>query len=180
MSPINKFEAIGIFASVAMFAIALSVLRFASDNESLSRAVSPGSQQGTVVIATDGERGLTIENALKDSVTTTGSLTKLIIDDIRVGSGREARLGDTVVLDYIGSTQDGIQFDNSYVRGEPFTFKIGSGQVIDGWERGITGMRAGGQRILVIPPELAYGNRQVGPIPPGSSLVFAIELLEIK
>ncbi|KXK00183.1 MAG: FK506-binding protein [Parcubacteria bacterium OLB19] len=65
-------------------------------------------------------------------------------------------------------------------RGEPFVFKVGQGMVIEGWEQGVVGMKVGGQRILVIPPELGYGEKGIGPIPPNSTLVFSIELLEIK
>ncbi len=76
--------------------------------------------------------------------------------------------------------QDGTEFDSSYNRNTPFSFTVGEGRVIQGWEKGLLGMKVGGQRVLVIPSDMAYGNRQVGPIPPNSVLVFAIELLEVK
>jgi FKBP-type peptidyl-prolyl cis-trans isomerase len=105
---------------------------------------------------------------------------KLVIDDIVIGTGEEVKEGDTVSVHYIGTLPDGTEFDNSNKRGEPFEFTVGEGRVIKGWEDGLVGMKVGGQRILVIPPELAYGSQAMGPIPANSTLVFAIELLEIK
>jgi FKBP-type peptidyl-prolyl cis-trans isomerase len=85
-----------------------------------------------------------------------------------------------VSVHYIGTLQDGTEFDNSKKRGAPFEFKVGEGRVIAGWEEGLVGMQVGGQRVLVIPPEKAYGSNGVGPIPGNATLVFSIELLEIK
>ena len=99
---------------------------------------------------------------------------------MRIGSGLEVKKGDVLTVHYVGTTQDGVKFDSSYDRGTPFIFTVGKGEVIAGWEEGLVGMRVGGQRILVIPSDMAYGNRQVGPIPPNSPLVFAVELLTIK
>ena len=109
-----------------------------------------------------------------------GDLNKLVIDDVKIGTGNEVKNGDTVVVNYAGTLQNGTEFDNSKKRGEPLTFKVGEGRVIQGWEQGLIGMKVGGQRILVIPPEMGYGNQSVGPIPANSVLVFSIELLEIK
>ena len=81
---------------------------------------------------------------------------------------------------YIGKLEDGTKFDSSYDRGEPFSFQIGLRQVIEGWETGIMGMKVGGKRKLVIPPELGYGSRGIGPIPPNSVLTFEVELLSVK
>ncbi|MAZ56424.1 peptidylprolyl isomerase [bacterium] len=88
--------------------------------------------------------------------------------------------GDYVTVHYIGSLPNGQQFDNSYKKGEPFSFKVGDGKVIAGWEEGILGMKVGGQRILVIPASMAYGSKAMGPIPGGSNLVFTVELLSIE
>ena len=71
-------------------------------------------------------------------------------------------------------------YDNSYIKGQPFTVEVGAGRVIQGWDQGVVGMKVGGQRILIIPANLAYGKDGAGPIPGGATLVFAIELLEIK
>lgn len=176
MRPVNKYEATGIFLSIAVMAIALAMIRFQSDTF-VTATPEDTASQATVVAATEGEE---LKNALQDSVTLDGELVKLVIDDVRIGTGAEVKKGDTVTVHYIGSTRDGVQFDSSYARGEPFTFTVGGGQVIEGWETGLIGMQVGGQRILVIPSEMAYGNRQVGPIPANSPLVFAVELLSIE
>jgi FKBP-type peptidyl-prolyl cis-trans isomerase len=80
---------------------------------------------------------------------------------------------------YVGTLMSGTQFDSSYARNQPFTFRLGANQVIAGWERGVPGMRVGGRRRLTIPPSLAYGSSGNGPIPPNSTLRFEIELLSI-
>ncbi len=181
MSPFSKYEAVGIFLSIAIMAIALSVVRFKTDI--FLSAADPLSQEAAVVaVGSDNKSAdaLGLENALKDSMTLDGELVNLVIDDVRIGKGAEVKKGDTVSVHYIGTTRDGVQFDSSYARGEPFSFSVGQGKVIKGWEEGLIGMHVGGQRILVIPAEMAYGNRQVGPIPPNTPLVFAIELLGIQ
>lgn len=99
--------------------------------------------------------------------------------DARPGHGEEAVRGATVQVHYTGRLLDGTVFDDSRRRGEPFTFRIGAGQVIRGWEIGVEGMREGGRRELMVPPELGYGQRAVGPIPAGSTLVFDVELVRV-
>ncbi len=181
MSPVNKYEAIGIFLSVAIMAIALTLLRF--ETSVFSQGVSTGDQvaSGIVGVTTVEDTSASLESELRDAMSLDGVVHKLVIDDIKYGTGEVvASEGDTVSVHYIGTLRDGTQFDNSYLRGIPFTFTLGEGKVIAGWEQGVLGMKVGGQRVLVIPSELAYGNRQVGPIPPESTLVFAVELLEIK
>ena len=119
-------------------------------------------------------------NALIEAADGRGIIKKLVIDDVKIGNGAEVMLGNTVSVHYIGTLQDGTEFDNSNKRGEPFSFTVGQGRVIKGWEEGLVGMKVGGQRILVIPAELAYGRQAIGVIPANSTLVFAIELLEVK
>lgn len=99
--------------------------------------------------------------------------------DLVVGTGEEAREGATVRVHYTGMLADGKVFDSSLKRGEHFAFRIGGRKVIRGWEDGVQGMRVGGKRRLIIPPELGYGNQGAGPIPPGSTLFFEIELFEV-
>jgi len=106
--------------------------------------------------------------------------------DVRVGTGAEAVAGRTLTVHYTGwlyapaqSEQKGQQFDSSAGRG-PFSFVLGAGRVIQGWERGVPGMRMGGLRRLVIPPELAYGSQGAPGIPPNSTLVFDVELLTVQ
>jgi len=107
--------------------------------------------------------------------------TGLQIEDTVVGTGAEAKIGSTVKVDYSGTLTDGTPFDSSKEAGrEPFEFIIGSGQVIQGWELGIPGMKVGGKRKLTIPSELGYGEQGNTKIPPNSTLLFEVELLEVK
>lgn len=111
----------------------------------------------------------------------TGPITELIIKDISVGSGVEVKNGDTVDVNYIGVFMDGRKFDSSYDRGQPFTFTVGAGNVIKGWDQGVIGMKTGGKRQLFIPSDLAYGAAGApGAIPPNTPLAFEIELVAIK
>lgn len=105
--------------------------------------------------------------------------SSLTVEDLVVGTGATAAAGDTVTVHYVGTLLNGTKFDSSYDAGRPFTFKIGAGQVIAGWDQGVPGMKVGGKRRLTIPPSLGYGNQAVGPIPPNSTLRFDIELLSI-
>src|SRR5579884_1850603 len=106
--------------------------------------------------------------------------TKFKCEDITVGDGEEVHSGDYIVIHYKGTLENGKKFDSSYDRGTPFHTRIGVGDVIDGWDMGVIGMKVGGKRKLTIPPELAYGERAVGDIPGGSTLIFELELLGIE
>ena len=108
-------------------------------------------------------------------------LPRVKIEDIVVGSGAAPKAGDTLVMHYTGTLEDGTKFDSSVDRGEPFEFQIGGGQVIRGWDQGILTMKVGGKRRLTIPPELGYGEPGRGDvIPSNATLIFEVELLEIK
>ncbi len=109
------------------------------------------------------------------------NMENLIIEDLEVGEGKEVKQNDTVVIHYNGTLQDGTKFDSSIDRGQPFETQIGVGMVIPGWDQGVLGMKIGGKRKLVVPPELAYGEQGAGEvIPPNSTLIFELELLDIK
>lgn len=124
----------------------------------------------------------------QEPVTGSPPAPRVIVEDLAPGTGRAAAIGMQLVVHYTGWLHDpaapggrGHQFDSSRARGQPFGFVLGEGRVIPGWEQGCAGMQVGGRRRLVIPPELAYGERGVGDglIPPGATLVFEIELLAV-
>ena len=107
---------------------------------------------------------------------------KLVVKEIEKGSGEEAVAGDEVTVQYVGvDYKNGEEFDSSWSRSEPFPFTLGEGQVIPGWDQGVAGMKVGGRRELIIPPELAYGKTGSPPaIGPNETLVFVIDLLEVN
>ena len=102
--------------------------------------------------------------------------------DVVVGTGAEPRSGQTAVVHYTGWLTDGKKFDSSKDRGQPFSFPLGQGRVIKGWDEGVATMRVGGKRVLTIPPDLGYGARGTpgGPIPPNATLKFEVELLDVR
>jgi FKBP-type peptidyl-prolyl cis-trans isomerase len=105
----------------------------------------------------------------------------LQVEDLVVGTGEQADTGDTVSVHYTGTLQDGTKFDSSLDRGQPYTFTIGQGRVIAGWDEGIPGMKVGGKRKLTIPPDLGYGAAGSPPvIPANATLIFEVELLEVQ
>lgn len=176
---VNKFEAFGIAVSIGAMVLALWFIQLDRTNETLSEVVE-GTQSAAVVVGDSENKRAAVADAVIEASDLRGNLQKLIVDDIMIGEGPEVAEGDTVSVHYIGTLQNGQQFDNSYLKGAPFTFTVGEGKVIAGWEEGILGMKVGGQRVLVIPSDLAYGDRAVGPIPAGATLVFAIELVSIE
>lgn len=106
--------------------------------------------------------------------------TDLTVIDIRVGDGDEAQSGNNVSVQYSGvAWSNGQMFDSSWQRNMAFTFRLGEGQVITGWDEGVAGMRVGGQRLLILPPEFAYGDFGTGPIGPGETLIFVVDLLSV-
>lgn len=105
--------------------------------------------------------------------------TSLEIVDLIVGTGAVAVNGDTVTVNYVGTLTNGTKFDSTYDRNQPYTFRLGAGQVIAGFDQGVVGMRVGGKRRLTIPPSLGYGIQPQGPIPGNSTLIFEVELVSI-
>ena len=105
----------------------------------------------------------------------------LIIENIDTGKGSEAKEYNKITVNYTGKLEDGSIFDSSLKKGrDPFTFTLGVGSVIKGWDLGVKGMKVGGKRKLIIPPELGYGSRNMGPIPANSTLIFEVELLKVN
>lgn len=133
---------------------------------------------------------LSTETAPTDTPVTVGTTTsttmdtlptQLTIQDTVVGTGAEATPGQSVTVHYVGMLPDGTVFDASRPRGEEgFTFPLGGGMVIAGWDQGVAGMKVGGKRTLIIPPDLAYGEAGIpGAIPPSATLIFEVELLKV-
>ncbi len=120
------------------------------------------------------------QEASTETAAATAPANGLKIEEITVGTGAEAVSGKQIKVHYTGTLTNGTKFDSSLDHGQPFQFMLGGGQVIQGWDQGFTGMKVGGKRKLTIPPELGYGARESGPIPPNSTLIFEVELLEVN
>jgi FKBP-type peptidyl-prolyl cis-trans isomerase len=123
------------------------------------------------------EEVATPTQAFFDELNTTGTVADLRVQTVTPGSGDPAGIGDILTMHYTGALPTGTVFDSSRERGTPFQFQLGAGQVIQGWERGIAGMKVGERRLLIIPASLAYGDRAIGSIPANSTLIFDVELL---
>jgi len=181
----SRFEVLVGGLCVVAMATALYLVRAETTAKSIAGAgvtVQAIEQTAGLVFVESGEASVTSRraDALLTATDQSGTIKRMVIEDIRIGEGEEVKSGDTVVVHYAGRLQSGTEFDNSRRRGAPFTFTVGSGQVIKGWEEGLVGMKVGGERILVIPPDMAYGADGVGPIPPNATLVFSIELVAIE
>ncbi len=130
---------------------------------------------GSLVQAEDKGAGA---EAAGQAVTTESGLQYV---DLAAGQGRQAEPGDTATVHYTGWLANGTKFDSSLDRKEPFSFRVGAGRVIRGWDEGVAGMKVGGKRKLIIPPDLAYGPRGAGNvIPPNATLTFEVELLGLR
>ena len=142
-------------------------------------AIADQLTQNQPALATVTETNNLIANTMADTdVVTTESGLKY--KELQAGTGATPKKGETVVVHYTGTLEDGTKFDSSRDRNQPFKFKLGEGQVIKGWDEGISTMKVGGRRQLIIPPELGYGARGAGGvIPPNSTLLFDVELLKI-
>ena len=129
---------------------------------------TPSSSSPTISPSTSSQGMITTASGLK-------------YEDLAVGAGAEAQTGDDVSVHYTGWLEDGTKFDSSLDRGVPFEFTLGRGMVIKGWDEGVAGMKVGGKRRLIIPPDLGYGASGAGGvIPPNATLIFEVELLGIK
>jgi FKBP-type peptidyl-prolyl cis-trans isomerase len=178
----NKIEIIAGVLSVIGIATAIYLVQLRIDSRvPVIEQVAQAPQSGIVIV--DKNKDSTNPNMTQvenNSMNNQINLSRMIVEDIKIGKGKEVEIGNTVLVHYAGTLQDGTPFDNSRQRGAPFSFNVGAGQVIAGWDEGLIGMKEGGERILVIPPDKAYGDAGIGPIPGGATLVFTIELLEVK
>lgn len=171
MKKLDKNEKTAVYISLAVilfFFAAASVVGFVSKG----RIIAPDNANGNS--AALGK--LTAET---EKTPISKNVNGMTITDTIIGTGEEAVSGKIITAHYIGTLADGTKFDSSIDRGQPFRFILGAGQVIQGWEKGFTGMKVGGKRKLIIPSNMAYGDRAVGSIPAGSTLLFDVELLAV-
>lgn len=163
-----------------MTLVCVLVLVFAQVDGQQGSAIANQMPQTQPTVATITENNnLIAKKKMSDAKTvTTDSGLKYI--ELKQGTGATPKTGQTVVVHYTGTLEDGTKFDSSRDRGQPFSFKLGVGQVIKGWDEGISTMKVGERRQLIIPPELGYGARGAGGvIPPNATLIFDVELLKI-
>lgn len=182
MESFNKYEITGIVVSILVVVLFFATARFFSfDSIDPESVFTRDTASNPIQLPADlhSNAAETVE-IVREGVSQRGDVTELIVQDVREGEGRTVREGDTVTVQYIGVLETGEEFDNSYARGSAFTFTVGAGEVIEGWDVGIVGMKVGGERILIIPADMAYGNRTIGSIPPNAALLFAIELLRVE
>ncbi len=164
----------GVLVVCVLVLVVAQVVDQGKQGNAIASPLSAASTEGGTLIA------LTLEDVVeKENVKTTESGLRYV--DVEEGDGPIPEKGQTVVVHYTGSLANGTKFDSSRDRDRPFSFKLGKGQVIKGWEEGIATMRVGGRRQLIIPPELGYGQRGAGGvIPPNATLIFDVELLRIS
>ncbi len=147
----------------------------------LSWVISQGQSRPTTPSSRPRVTGLCAAMPSAAKGLTNQNVTTLKIKDFRVGTGAKAMAGKTIVMNYVGRLTNGTQFDTSCTRDESFEFSLGQGQVIQGWDQGIVGMKVGGIRRLIIPARLGYGATGAGGvIPPNAALIFDVELMAVK
>ncbi len=176
------FISLGVFAICCVVALATQLRGSEAVASNVSTDMTGKTEQSTLVAqaASDLNPAETEETNtnMSDNMTTTDS--GLMYEDLEVGTGALPTKGQAVTVHYTGTLENGEKFDSSRDRNRPFSFTIGVGQVIKGWDEGVATMRVGGRRKLVIPPELGYGPRGAGGvIPPNATLIFDVELIRV-
>lgn len=172
----------GIFLSVALMLVCVGVLVFTQISGQKDAAIGNSSQtQPTTTVTQENNTPIksnTMPEVKKGAVITASGLQYI---ELQEGTGATPQAGQTVEVHYTGTLENGTKFDSSRDRNQTFKFKIGTGQVIKGWDEGVITMKVGGRRQLIIPPELGYGARGAGGvIPPNSTLIFDVELLSVN
>jgi peptidylprolyl isomerase len=166
----------GIFLSVVLMVVCVGVLVFTQVGSKQDTAIA--TQLANTVIQ---ENNTPIASNTMSEAKTVTTPSGLKYVELVEGTGVIPQAGQTIDVHYVGTLENGTKFDSSRDRGTPFSFKIGKGQVIKGWDEGLSTMKVGGRRTLTIPPDLGYGERGAGGvIPPNATLIFDVELLDVK
>lgn len=165
-----------LWLAIGLIFVGATVVVFAVQGEEESDEPTQGSEQPQTQPQQSAD-----ESAPVDTTGLAEDVTELVVEDLVVGDGAEAKSGNLVTVHYTGWLTDGTKFDSSLDRGQPFEFVLGQAQVISGWDAGVAGMKVGGKRKLTIPPDMGYGAQGAGSaIPPNATLVFEVELLAVQ
>lgn len=168
-------------AGVVVAALFYGAFYFETHNDLSRYAAGFATVEDEVTAQAEASTSADIASVFDKTTPMTTPQSSLKIEDKKIGDGVEARAGDLITVNYLGTLLDGTKFDSSYDRGTPFTLTLGAGQVIKGWDQGLLGMKVGGKRKLTIPADLAYGAQSPSPlIPVNSTLVFEVELLKVE